>query len=130
PVGRFINMTPEERQRFRDEHWMNLAATTDDQPFFFNFVKWRALLDSATRRADYTFASGQLVLVVILVQAIVVALLLIVAPLLRSGVRPRAEHRVRYLGYFACLGLGFIFIEISYIQRFALFLGSPVFSLS
>jgi hypothetical protein len=130
PGGTFMTMNAAERQRFIDGNWMNLSATTDDQPFFFNFVKWRALLSSATRRADYTFASGQLVLVAILVQSIILALLLIVAPLLRTNIRPRAEHRVRYLLYFACLGLGFIFIEISYIQRFALFLGSPVFSLS
>lgn len=34
------------------------------------------------------------------------------------------------LGYFACLGLGFIFVEICLIQRLVLFLGSPVYSIS
>jgi predicted MFS family arabinose efflux permease len=35
-----------------------------------------------------------------------------------------------WAGYFASLGLGFILIEIVFIQRFSLFLGYPVYSLS
>jgi len=71
-----------------------------------------------------------MVLVAILVQSVLFALLLIVAPLFRVGFGQMSGERLRYLTYFACLGMGFIFIEISYIQRFTLFLGSPVFSLS
>ena len=36
----------------------------------------------------------------------------------------------RLLGYFACLGIGFIFIEITLIQRLVLFLGAPVYSIA
>ncbi len=32
--------------------------------------------------------------------------------------------------YFACLGSGFMLIEIGLMQRFVLFLGHPVYSLS
>jgi hypothetical protein len=32
--------------------------------------------------------------------------------------------------YFACLGLGFILIEIALLQRFSLFLGQPVYTLA
>ena len=34
------------------------------------------------------------------------------------------------LGYFACLGAGFMFVEIGLMQRFVLLLGHPVYSLS
>ncbi len=34
------------------------------------------------------------------------------------------------IGYFACLGAGFMMVEIGFLQRFVLFLGHPVYSLS
>ncbi len=40
------------------------------------------------------------------------------------------NNRWKYLSYFACLGLGFIMIEISFIQRFTLYLGQPVYTLA
>ena len=35
-----------------------------------------------------------------------------------------------FLGYFAALGMGFIFAEISFVQKFILFLGYPTYSLT
>lgn len=122
----------EERGAFYDRADLNLRATTDESPFFFNFYKWRRLaqrageLDSAR-----TFATGQIVLVIMLVQSSVFATLLVLAPLLRlrrglAGVPRRAG----YVVYFIALGLGFIFLEISFIQRFVLYLGYPTYALS
>jgi hypothetical protein len=129
-ASRLLHLTRDQRDQFLTSYPFNLEPPTDDRPFFFNFLKWRNLVDHVRARADYTFASGQLVLGVILVQCALFAALLILAPLLRLRVRRIGGDRAPYLVYFACLGVGFIFIEISYIQRFTLFLGSPVFSLS
>jgi hypothetical protein len=60
--------------------------------------------------------------------AVVIALLGLPLLLRSRGVvltRPMAES----LGYFVCLGLGFIGIELGLIQKFSLFLGHPVYSL-
>ncbi|MCK6556434.1 hypothetical protein L6Q96_17925 [Candidatus Binatia bacterium] len=130
PVSAFLTKNAAEQEAFLAGHWMNLRPVFDDRPFFFNFLKWGSLLQAADKRADYTFASGQFVLLAILAQSIVFAALLILAPLWWRKREASAESAARYLFYFACLGIGFIFIEISYIQRFTLFLGSPVFSLS
>jgi hypothetical protein len=56
---------------------------------------------------------------------------LIVLPLLR-GAREglQAAGLLSYLGYFLALGVGFMFIEISFVQSFVLFLGSPTYALS
>jgi hypothetical protein len=68
-------------------------------------------------------------LVVMLVQASVIAFALIMLPLGRL-----ARHGLQIsqpwtlLVYFASLGLGFIMIEIVFIQRFLLFLGEPVYT--
>ena len=52
-------------------------------------------------------------------------------PLLR-GAREglRAPSVVSYFAYFLALGVGFMFIEISFVQSFVLFLGSPTHALS
>jgi len=57
--------------------------------------------------------------------------LLIVLPLWRfSRQGIQLSFRGRYLGYFAALGLGFIMLEIVFIQRFTLYLGQPVYTLA
>jgi MFS family permease len=48
----------------------------------------------------------------------------------RDGGSPAVHGRWRFFVYFASLGLGFMLIEISMIQRFALLLGFPTLSLS
>ncbi len=45
-------------------------------------------------------------------------------PLFPSGLK------IPFVSYFAALGLGFIFIEITLMQRFTLALGSPIYSVS
>ena len=48
----------------------------------------------------------------------------------RLGVSRPALRSVPSPGAFAALGLGFIFFEITMIQRFSLFLGYPTYSLT
>src|SRR4029078_9560207 len=42
----------------------------------------------------------------------------------------RIDRALPAIAYFACLGAGFMLIEIGLMQRFVLFLGHPVYSLS
>ncbi len=122
-------------ERFYALHPLDLEPTTDASPFFFNFYKWRTLARAlATEELGYdrTLATGQIVLVVMLLQSVVFAALLILLPLRRV---PRSEGgstavRAAYLTYFAALGMGFILLEISMIQRFVLFLGYPTYALT
>ena len=68
-------------------------------------------------------------MLVLLVQATLIAAVLIVLPLVcfaRAG--ERAPHRGRFLLYFAALGMGLILIEMALLQRFTLFLGQPVYT--
>jgi hypothetical protein len=46
----------------------------------------------------------------------------------RQGLRARV--RWTFLTYFACLGLGFILIEMVLLQRLSLFLGQPIYTFS
>jgi hypothetical protein len=134
-TSKILRWPQDELERFYARSPLKLGPTTDDSPFFFNFYKWRALAQPATYSMlgyDRTLATGQIVLVIMLLQAVVMSALLILLPLRRV---PRvtggtALQRGAFLLYFAALGTGFILLEISLIQRFVLFLGYPTYSLT
>jgi hypothetical protein len=134
-TSKILSWPQPELEAFYANHPLKLGPTTDDSPFFFNFYKWRTLAKSATYAQlgyDRTLATGQIVLVIMLGQAILMSALLILLPLRRV---PRATggtllQRSALLLYFGALGTGFIMLEISLIQRFVLFLGYPTYSLT
>lgn len=55
---------------------------------------------------------------------------LIIFNRLRSPSKEPASFRGGYLFYFACLGLGFMLVEIPLIQKFILFLGQPLYAIA
>ncbi len=135
PTSQILHWDAATLGRFYAEHPLDLEPTSDDSPFFFNFYKWRTLLKAATTKEfgyDRTLATGQIVLVVMLLQAVAFSAALILLPLRRLSSAPGAPRRLPlgYLAYFAALGTGFILLEISMIQRFVLFLGYPTYALS
>lgn len=80
---------------------------------------------------DRRIPRGDLPPIIILCEAFLLSSIFFGVPLL-SQRRLRAQFRAgrRAMGYFACLGLGFIFIEICLIQHLVLFLGAPVYSIA
>jgi hypothetical protein len=70
------------------------------------------------------------VLGVLLTTVVLMTTACIVVPLMQAGRGVRLEGAARYLAYFAAIGLGFMLIEISQLQRLTIFLGHPSYSLS
>ncbi len=118
-----------------------VAPATDDKPFFNQRAKWSDIgwhsfedvfsqnNPQAARMALENKPIAEVTLIIILLQSIVLAAVLILIPLFRYSRSGLAfDHKWRYLGYFAALGLGFIMIEIAFIQRFTLYLGQPVYT--
>jgi hypothetical protein len=122
------------RADFIERYKFDLTPTTDDRPYFFHFFKWRTLpelLEMRSRGALPPLDWGYPVLVMALLQAVVVSLLLILLPLALGQTRrafatapPVLRRRVAV--YFLALGLGFMAIEIPFLQRFTLFLSHPL----
>ena len=111
---------------------VDIGPATDDKPYFYDFFKWRFLPELWSLRKQGAAAMldmGYLVLFATLLQAFVLSLLLILAPLVIK--RGRFGGNVPKVGtslYFLTLGLAFLFIEIAFIQRFTLFLGHPLYA--
>jgi hypothetical protein len=74
---------------------------------------------------------GYLVLLATLLQAGVISIVLIIAPLLALPRKSTRFHdKVSTCVYFTCLGLGYLFLEMVCIQKFTLFLANPVYAVS
>jgi hypothetical protein len=122
----------------------DVTAVYDDRPFFFNrvpIVPW--LLDklriSRSRLGESPLGLGAQTLLISLVVTAAFTAALLLLPLLASRRRNRrvdasarqvVKHRSSWAVLFAGLGLGFILVEIVLVQRFSVFLGYPVYSLS
>ncbi len=133
-----------DRARFLSEYKFDVRPATDDKPYFFHFFKWRTLPELLALKSQGGLPLlewGYPVLVATLLQATAAALLLIVVPLrvLRRRTRmlagagtatnggPRA-WRVGF--YFLAVGVGFMFVEIAFIQKFILFLSHPLYAVA
>lgn len=134
--------------QFIADYPYELSAVYDDRPFFFDrvpLVAWAAhrlgVARSRVGQGQLTLG-GQSLLVALVVSSLATALLLVLPLIARRG-RMADENQATATGaehprsrsmlwalYFACLGLGFITVEIVLIQRFNLFFGYPVYSLT
>jgi hypothetical protein len=113
---------------------LDLRPPTDDRPFFFNMLRARAWflpmpadaggVIEGNRRATLTIGLAFFTSVALSLAAIVI-------PLARRA-RPRGRVSQRLaagLGYFAAIGVAFMFVEIAFLQRLSLLLGHPAYSL-
>ena len=115
---------------FAQSYAYNVAPVSDNTPFFFFTLKARQILGEQGLRAgiDWKVNLGVLVLLLVLVISLVAVLLFLILPLaLRTGTLRQSPVP---LLYFVAVGLGYILVEIAFIQRFVLFLGHPTYALT
>src|SRR6185436_13196204 len=116
-------------------HPLNIAAPTDDTPFFFHMLRLRDVFNTARwhdqgivrfNMAAVGLLGVLMVTVALLTTACIAVPLLVATPSKADSARGIKSH----LLYFAAIGFGFMLIEISQVQRLTIFLGHPVYSLS
>jgi hypothetical protein len=111
---------------------------TDDRPFFFHFMRGRLAEEPSKAQDPFGFLpqwSHALSLMYLLILVVTgLAAVFFFGPLLllaRRGISAvPARTAAPLLLYFACLGYGFMIIEIPLMQRLILFLGYPVYALA
>jgi hypothetical protein len=111
-------------------HPVNIAPPTDDSPFFFHTTRVRDFFD----RAFWPSAGGEVqpvwVLVALLVTVVGLTALCILVPLALTSDRAQLTGAAPLVVFFAAIGLGFMLVEISQMQRLIIFLGHPTYGLS
>ncbi len=127
PFGEFLRS--EDKAAFLASYVYDVSPVTDDRPFFFQFGRWQSLdLFGASWKASMLVLSGRLVLIAILLQALLLSLVLLAGPFALAHIKGEAAPpgAPSAVVYFLGIGLAFMLVEIALMQRFTLFLGSPL----
>ena len=122
-------------EQFYKNYPFRIEPPTDNEGFFFHMLKlkdfWRVFNFKNIEGGQLHNYYSVFILITILIITSILSLLFILLPLLFRKAKflvPKKEA-LRYVLYFAFLGLGFMLIEISLIQRFSIFLGHPIYSI-
>ncbi len=123
----------EERDAFLDEYLFDLSPSTDDRPFFgqtFKMSRMRETYETAGAKWGILIEGGYL-LPIVFIQSLFASFLLIMTPLLLSKERSAPLTTLLPTSiYFAAIGVGFMFLEITIMQKLVPALGEPVYAIS
>lgn len=129
-------------EAFKNEHQsvfaqiypFDISVVTDDNPFFYKYYKLKKF---SLKTAMMNHHDGTVVFLtqfLILSQAIFFIAVFIFLPLIywrRQEIQSLPKGSLgAFILYFACLGTGFMFLEIPLMQCFVLLLASPIYSIS
>jgi hypothetical protein len=123
----------------RLDHWFDrypydVRPITDDSPFFWHFTPFRDVIANfgkPVNQSDFEVDVGERVLLLLLGIATLFAAVFLLLPFVRvRSIWSGLPRKRRSALYFSALGLGFMFFEITLIQRLVLFLGYPTYSLT
>ncbi len=126
----------ENREEYYRNYKFDIRPASDDRPYFYHFFKWETLYEIFALRGTgglHLLEWGYLVLIASLFQAVIASIVLILLPLIRYRKAEKIRivtSKKRVLVYFFALGLGFLFLEIYFIQRFILFLSHPLYTVA
>ena len=107
----------------------NVAPSTDDNPFFFYTARFGDIARMPSSALSNNNAAIRMTLVLI-VMALCACAYYIVAPFVRLAGRMPLSTLTPPVAYFCAIGMGFMLIEISQMQRLMVFLGHPVYGLA
>ncbi len=127
-------LSPAKRKELYKNYLFQIKPVGDNRPFFFNFFKLDKL------KATYNsfgkkwlpLLQGKFLIPFLFIQSFTFAFVLILLPIIvfrKMGDRRKGVFPKVFL-YFSLIGMAFMFVEITLIQKFILFLGHPLYSIS
>ena len=118
---------------FASNYLYDISPVSDDRPFFFYTWRGSHFWDAIWSRtaADAKINLGVMLLFVSLGLAVLGVVVILVMPILLLKQQiPRERPLWFHLFYFLSIGMGFILVEIAFVQRIALYLGQPTYALT
>ncbi len=113
----------------------DISSVDDNRPFFFYTVQPQDIYNfartAATDNADYKINRAVPMLFGVMgISLFATVVTLLMPPMLLGTSLPRERGVKTFLFYFLCIGVGYILIQVSLIQKFVLFLGHPTHALT
>jgi hypothetical protein len=118
-----------EKDFFRS-YFLDVSPQSDDRPFPSRFLKWpkvRLLYESLGSRRYALMLSGEIVVAAVFIEALAVTGVLLFIPIVLST-QKRQKPTFSQILYFFCVGAGFMFVELYFIQHYVLLVGDPIIS--
>ena len=110
----------------------DISPVHDDAPFFFFTFKtsqlFHQILHPGEQGIDWKVNLGVAVLFMLLTISLLAVAAFLILPLAFHA--PARGIKILPLFYFVAVGLGYILVEITFIQRLVLFLGHPTYALT
>jgi len=123
-----------DKKDFIASYPMRIQADTDNCPFFFNYMKPHhyigKLPEEQTHFTYPVFIFKSLFLIIVGMVIITIFLPMLFFRKTTVDLAQSGCFRWGHILYFACLGFGFMLIEIPLIQKFILFLGQPLYAIA
>jgi len=127
-----------EQNKFASDYLFDILPVTDDKPFFYYSLKFKnikKIYRITGGKWDYFIREGY-ILPFILFQVTFFGLILIFLPAIfrvkmeKDKIKTASSNHTLILILFACLGIGFMFVEISLIQKSILLLENPYLAMA
>ncbi|MBN1341943.1 MAG: hypothetical protein JXQ73_04645 [Phycisphaerae bacterium] len=137
PFHDLIRADASKRDEIIETYPYNISPISDNDPFFFQYQRWRTLLPGGTsgqKSGKGKFDLLPMALVFLLfsmIQILALSGLFILGPLVvRRRTMRQTRGKARVWVFFGCLGLGFITVEITLLQKYTVFVGGPVYAMA
>ena len=109
----------------------DISPPTDNRPFFFQMIRFQDPFDTSLYGGGVSYLTRPvLVLFSLSVAVLGLTALCILFPLARTTRRKALHGMVPLIVFFSGIGMGFILLEVSQLQRLTIFLGHPTYALS
>ena len=108
----------------------NISPSTDDNPFFFYTARFSDLVGKPAATLTYNNNAAISMTLMLIVVALCAFVYYVIGPFARLAGRMPLSALTPPVTYFCAIGMGFMLIEISQMQRLIVFLGHPVYGLS
>ena len=109
----------------------DVVPQTDNRPFPYKQLKWHKIhkaFKSTGSRPYRLFFSGEILVVVVFLEALFISFLFLVVPPMFLSRTLKKINTGAMLGYFFWVGAGFMFVEMYFIKTYVLLFGNPVVS--
>jgi len=134
PPAQLITTPEKKLDAWYGSYPFDVRPVTDNKPFFWHFTKFDSVatdLAEPISRTDREIQVGERVLLLLLLVSVLFAAIFLLLPFIAiRKIWGELQRKSTAALYFSALGLGFIFFEITLMQRLTLFLGFPTYSLT
>jgi hypothetical protein len=134
PINTVVRDSDSQLSSFYRSFPYNVTPTTDNDPYFWHFARFGTVISNVSHplsSLDRENAVGERVLLLLLAISILVAVIFLLLPFFAiRSTWVRLPRKGPSALFFAGLGFGFIFFEITLMQELNLFLGYPTYALT